>query len=61
MDCVLIVHIKCNEIIHCSIVSLSRQRKRSTKLSVAVDTYRRADAAARSQYGYGTLKLSGSA
>lgn len=38
-----------------AIVSLSQQRRRSAKLAVAVDAYRRADQAARTQYETGSL------
>lgn len=38
-----------------AIVSLSQQRRRSAKLAVAVEAYRRADAASKSQYETGTL------
>ncbi|MCZ7450841.1 efflux transporter outer membrane subunit [Agrobacterium rhizogenes] len=38
-----------------AIVSLSQQRRRSAKLASAVDAYRRADAASRSQYESGSL------
>ncbi|MGI2036102.1 efflux transporter outer membrane subunit [Rhizobium panacihumi] len=38
-----------------AIVSLSQQRQRSAKLAVAVAAYKRADAAARTQYDTGTL------
>jgi NodT family efflux transporter outer membrane factor (OMF) lipoprotein len=38
-----------------AIVSLSQQRSRSAKLAVAVEAYRRADTASRSQYETGTL------